>query len=59
MSKTNQNKKLITNNSSPYLLPQNKQKIKDTRPNTHLEKIHSEQKTPSNEQLGPYFMWKI
>ena len=52
MSKTNQNKKLITNNSSPYLLPQNKQKIKDTSPNTHLEKINSEQKTPSNEQLG-------
>ena len=42
MSKTNQNKKLITNNSSPYLLPQNKQKIKDTSPNTHLEKINSE-----------------
>ena len=52
MSKTNQIKKLITNNSSPYLIPQNKQKIKDTSPNTHLEKINTEQKSASNEQLG-------
>ena len=52
MSKTNPIKKLITNNSSPYLIPQNKQKIKDTSPNTHPEKINSDQKTPSNEELG-------
>ena len=31
MSKTKTNKKLITNNSSPYLIPQNKEKIKNRR----------------------------
>ena len=38
MSKTNQNKKLITNNSSPYLISQNKQKIKGPSPNPHPQK---------------------
>ena len=40
MSKTNQNKKLNINNSSLYLLPQNKQKIKDPSPNTYSEKLY-------------------
>ena len=52
MSKTNQNKKLNTNNSSLNLLPQNKQKIKDPSPNTHLQKLNINQKTQTNEQLG-------
>ena len=51
MSKTNQNKKLNINNSSLYLLPQNKQKIKDPSPNTYSEKLNINQKTHTNEQL--------
>ena len=52
MSKTNQNKKLITNNSSPYLISQNKQKIKGPSPNPHPQKLNLSPKNPTNERLG-------
>ena len=37
MSKSNSNKKLTTNNSSPYLIPQNKEKTKKPSPNPHTQ----------------------
>ena len=52
MSKNNTNKKLITNNSSPYLIPQNKEKIKNPSPNPHPTTLNLLQKNIKNEQLG-------
>ncbi len=52
MSKSNTNKKLITNNSSPYLIPQNKEKIKNPSPNPHPQTLNLSQKNITNDQLG-------
>ena len=52
MSKSNTNKKLITNNSSPYLIPQNKEKIKNPSPNPHPQILNLSQKNITNDQLG-------
>jgi len=52
MSKSNTNKKLITNNSSPYLIPQNKEKIKNPSPNPHPQTLNLSQKNMTNDQLG-------
>ena len=52
MSKSNTNKKLITNNSSPYLIPQNKEKIKNPSPNPHPTTLNLLQKNIKNDQLG-------
>ena len=52
MSKSNSNKKLTTNNSSPYLIPQNKEKTKKPSPNPHTQTLNLLQKNPTNEQLG-------
>ena len=52
MSKSNTNKKLITNNSSPYLIPQNKEKIKNPSPNPHPQALNLLQKNFKNDELG-------
>ena len=52
MSKSNTNKKLNTNNSSPYLIPQNKEKIKNPSPNPHPQTLNLSQKNITNDQLG-------
>jgi len=52
MSKSNTTKKLITNNSSPYLIPQNKEKIKNPSPNPHPQTLNLSQKNITNDQLG-------
>ena len=52
MSKTKTNKKLITNNSSPYLIPQNKEKIKKPSPNPHVQNLKISDTNDTNERLG-------
>ena len=52
MSKNNTNKKLITNNSSPYLIPQAKEKIKTPSPNPHPQSENLLEKNITNDQLG-------
>ena len=52
MSKSNTNKKLITNNSSPYLIPQVKEKIKNPSPNPHPQTLNLLEKNVTNDQLG-------
>ena len=52
MSKNNTNKKLITNNSSPYLIPQAKEKIKTPSPNPHPQAENLLEKNITNDQLG-------
>ena len=52
MSKNNTNKKLITNNSSPYLIPQPKEKIKNPSPNPHPQAHNLLQNNITNDQLG-------
>ena len=52
MSKTKTNKKLITNNSSPYLIPQNKEKIKNPSPNPHVQNLKISDTNDTNERLG-------
>ena len=52
MSKNNTNKKLITNNSSPYLIPQTKEKIKNPSPNPHPQAHNLLQNNITNDQLG-------
>ena len=52
MSKSITNKKLITNNSSPYLLSQKMEKIKNPSPNPHTQTLNLSPKSPTNEQLG-------
>ena len=52
MSKNNTNKKLITNNSSPYLIPQVKEKIKNPSPNPHPQTLNLLEKNVTNDQLG-------
>ena len=52
MSKSNTNKKLITNYSSPYLIPQNKEKIKKPSPNPHPPVLEIFQTKEENDKLG-------
>jgi CCR4-NOT transcription complex subunit 7/8 len=52
MSKSNTNKKLITNYSSPYLIPQNKEKIKKPSPNPHPPVLEIFQTKEENDRLG-------
>ena len=52
MSKNNTNKKLITNNSSPYLIPQAKEKLKTPSPNPHPQAENLLEKNITNDQLG-------
>ena len=52
MSKTKTNKKLITNNSSPYLISQNKEKIKKPSPNPHVQNLKISDTNDTNERLG-------
>lgn len=52
MSKSNTNKKLITNYSSPYLIPQNKEKIKKPSPNPHPPVLEIFQTNEENDRLG-------
>ena len=52
MSKTKTNKKLITNSSSPYLIPQNKEKIKNPSPNPHVQNLKISDTNDTNERLG-------
>ena len=52
MSKTKTNKKLITNNSSPYLISQNKEKIKNPSPNPHIQNLKILDTNDTNERLG-------
>jgi len=52
MSKTKTNKKLITNNSSPYLISQNKEKIKKPSPNPHVQNLKITDTNDTNERLG-------
>ena len=54
MSKSNTNKKLITNNSSPYLIPQNKEKIKNPSPNPHPQTLNLSQKNITNDIDNSY-----
>ena len=50
MSKSNTNKKLITNYSSPYLIPQNKEKIKKPSPNPHPPVLEIFQTKEENDE---------
>ena len=52
MSKSNTNKKLITNNSSPFLIPQTKEKIKNPSPNPYPQTLNLLEKNVTNDQLG-------
>ena len=52
MSKSNTNKKLITNYSSPYLIPQNKEKIQKPSPNPHPPVLEIFQTKEENDRLG-------
>jgi len=52
MSKSNTNKKLITNYSSPYLIPQNKEKMKKPSPNPHPPVLEIFQTKEENDRLG-------